>query len=296
METFGGITIDDLHYYPYQDYGAGIRTQLLYAPAEFFDKIVLPEIKNEFEQSLIIIEDNFKFKESLNWATIDILIDENELKTTIEGGAQQKKTRSELNFYVLGFRKKILGFLENLKNVPMVFGIKDSEGTIWILGNLRNRAFIESAEATTGKKYEENSGVSVKVSAKSAIYAIMKDKYKVYSATITQSGTSAPLATELENTLGAVTFIYQSPGTYIIRSNAFDSKTVINNNSVSRATLSAVVDGPNAVPGGTIAEVLISVIRSGNDFKIVSKNINTLNAEDGLIQDPTFLEIRKYQD
>ena len=39
--------------------------------------------------------------------------------------------------------------------------------------------------------------------------------YKVYTALLTQSGTNAPVATVLENTLGgAVTFTYESVGFY----------------------------------------------------------------------------------
>ena len=43
--------------------------------------------------------------------------------------------------------------------------------------------------------------------------------YKVYTALLTQSGTNAPVATVLENTLGDIQFGYSSPGHYIISSN-----------------------------------------------------------------------------
>jgi len=43
--------------------------------------------------------------------------------------------------------------------------------------------------------------------------------YKVYTALLTQSGTSAPVATVLENTIGAITLIYVGPGYYYVRSN-----------------------------------------------------------------------------
>jgi hypothetical protein len=42
--------------------------------------------------------------------------------------------------------------------------------------------------------------------------------YKVYVALLTQSGTNPPVAIELENTLGAITFGYQSSGIYTINS------------------------------------------------------------------------------
>jgi hypothetical protein len=54
--------------------------------------------------------------------------------------------------------------------------------------------------------------------------------YKVYTATITQSGTLAPVATVLENTLGGtVTWTYNSVGAYNITSDGLftQGKTVV---------------------------------------------------------------------
>jgi hypothetical protein len=45
---------------------------------------------------------------------------------------------------------------------------------------------------------------------------------KVYRALLTQSGTNAPVATVLENTLGSnVTFVYDDLGTYIAQNSLF---------------------------------------------------------------------------
>ena len=43
--------------------------------------------------------------------------------------------------------------------------------------------------------------------------------YKVYTALLTQTGTDAPVATVLENTIGNIWFEYSSPGYYLIKSN-----------------------------------------------------------------------------
>lgn len=43
--------------------------------------------------------------------------------------------------------------------------------------------------------------------------------YKIYRATITQSGTNAPIAVVLENTLGNVTWAYDSEGFYTANTN-----------------------------------------------------------------------------
>jgi hypothetical protein len=50
--------------------------------------------------------------------------------------------------------------------------------------------------------------------------------YKVYTALLTQSGTNAPIATVLENTLGNIVWSYSSVGSYqATLTGAFTSKT-----------------------------------------------------------------------
>jgi hypothetical protein len=39
--------------------------------------------------------------------------------------------------------------------------------------------------------------------------------YKVYTALLTQSGTTAPVATVLENTIGNIVWSYSTPGSYL---------------------------------------------------------------------------------
>lgn len=42
--------------------------------------------------------------------------------------------------------------------------------------------------------------------------------YKIYTALLTQSGTNAPVATVLENTIGnTVTYVYNNPGRYTVQ-------------------------------------------------------------------------------
>lgn len=59
--------------------------------------------------------------------------------------------------------------------------------------------------------------------------------YLVYTALITQSSTSAPMVTELENTLGSINVNRSTTGVYTISSTAlFTSNTTIQINSYSR--------------------------------------------------------------
>jgi hypothetical protein len=63
--------------------------------------------------------------------------------------------------------------------------------------------------------------------------------YKVYTALLTQYGTNAPTAAVLENTIGTITFGYQSPGNYTVNSSALftANKTWTNLTNKDNATL-----------------------------------------------------------
>ena len=169
MGTFDGL--ENLIYCPYEDYNSGISTRLFFAPASWFAKINLPTLSN-YQDSVTIQQGGVVFKKGA-WGSVDVLIDENELKNYLDGNQQRKKNRSELNVYVLGFKAGILGFLEIYKNTPMVFGVIDSNGINWLIGNLRNRAFIDTGDVATGQKYEDNAGGAIKISCKAGVLRMM---------------------------------------------------------------------------------------------------------------------------
>ncbi len=170
--SFEGFFIDDILNCPEDMNAAGLKTRLYYAPSNFFKKIELPSVLGDtnFKNILEIQENGIEFQEDLEWSYIDVLIDENELKSMLSGSQQKKKTKIELEIFVLGLESHILGFLEMHKNTPFVFGVPDANGNSWIVGNLRNRAFIDSADASTQKKYEDNAGVAIKINCKSTLY------------------------------------------------------------------------------------------------------------------------------
>jgi len=101
--------------------------------------------------------------------------------------------------------------------------------------------------------------------------------YKVYTALMTQTGTDAPTATVLENTLGGtVVWAYVSQGSYTATlTGAFTlNKTVIFNNA-------------------TIGDTILTTVRNNtNAISVVSRGITgaTLN---GALQN-TSIEIRVY--
>lgn len=101
--------------------------------------------------------------------------------------------------------------------------------------------------------------------------------YKVWSALVSQSGTNAPTAVVIENTLGTITFNYVMTGRYqILSSNLFtNNKTIITGNNV------------NSGNGETAAFDL-----GGPSFCSILTRNGPVTANDCL--NSTFVEIRVY--
>lgn len=151
------------------EYSSGVKCKLFYAPEEYFFTTPLPKPSKKLD-SEIIITDEILMRKDKRLHCIDILIDENELKNLLSGNAGRRKLRTNLNIYILGFLPSVLGFIERGRNIPFVFFIQDLAGHNWQVGHQRNRAFFETAEAGTGKKYEDNSGAAIGINCNSPVF------------------------------------------------------------------------------------------------------------------------------
>ncbi len=159
-----------LDFCPNQEVPGGLSTRMFYAPAEFIESMNLPKPEGTFAERIAIAADGITFKADKGWKGIDVMVDENELKSTMVGNRGNKKAKTELEMYIPSFRDKSIGFADTFKNVPCVYAVMDANGVIWIIGTKLNPAFMESADGTTGKKYEDNSGIAVKISANTKLF------------------------------------------------------------------------------------------------------------------------------
>lgn len=164
---------------PNEEISAGISTRLFYAPAEFVEKCVLPDATGAYDARITIADSDFALKSGKNWKGIDIQMEENELKTTMVGNIGNKKAKTELELKIPGFKTKVLGFVDTFKNVPMVLVVVDASGVFWVVGTKVNPAYMDTADGTTGKKTEDDSGVTVKITANTKLYK--------YAGTITEA-------------------------------------------------------------------------------------------------------------
>ena len=166
--SFEDLNIEDITFCPDRDNGSGLKCRLYYAPEDFFFHIPMP-IPDKSYASEIIVPDEILVKSGRSVRYIDILINENELKSAINGSIGKQKLKTSLQFFIPGFTASVIGFIQRTINIPFVFFIQDSIGQNWQIGHSRNRAFIENADLTSGKVYEDNSGAAVSVNCNSPI-------------------------------------------------------------------------------------------------------------------------------
>lgn len=109
--------------------------------------------------------------------------------------------------------------------------------------------------------------------------------YKVYSATITQTGTTAPIATVLENTIGEIVWSYDAPGQYIAT-----LQDAFTENKVFFIHQSIVSDD------GGATQYTVFLFRSDPSFLSLRTYNMAYTLTDGCLQagTPLSLEIRVY--
>jgi len=171
--SFENINIENINQCPEIDFISGLQTRLYFAPASYFFRTPLPVPAESFE-SEIIINDAILMRKNKQLRFIDILVDENELRVALTGSKQRKRSVTNLSVFILGFVPSVLGFIQRCKNVPLIFFIQDANGNNWQIGHLINRAFMDTAETWSGKKYEDNSGAAVTLNCSSSVFLYQK--------------------------------------------------------------------------------------------------------------------------
>lgn len=109
---------------------------------------------------------------------------------------------------------------------------------------------LNSIKGNTTIKQNNNQSGSILIQYPSQSGTLYIQPYKVYTALLTQSGTDAPVATVLENTLGDISFSYDTVGSYHITSDSLfieDKTAVTIGNSYSDISTSAKLVNNNTI-------------------------------------------------
>lgn len=170
---FQGVAHENVDHCPNDAIVGGTGIDLFYLPADFVKSMTLPTVTNatKYAERITIASTGLTLKEGKGWKSITLLVDENELSNQLVGNKGNKKPKVEFDGFVPNFKKKNLGFVDTHKNTPMIYAIKDSNGQVWIIGTLNAPAFFDEFTTKSGKKYDDNSGSTIKVTANTKLYA-----------------------------------------------------------------------------------------------------------------------------
>lgn len=157
---------------PNEELTSGLsEVSLFYAPTAHIKKLQLPAQSGELAD-IVKITSDIETYELNKFGRINALVNENELTSSITGNAGVKKDSTSLVFYLPGMKDVNKGFVKRYKNVPMTFIAVDRAGVKHVIGTMLNPAYMDTADGTTGRTTEDNTGYAITVTAASFCYTL----------------------------------------------------------------------------------------------------------------------------
>jgi|SRR5690606_3428364 len=167
---FEDVIYEEISYCDNDEFAGGlVPTEIYYCPIKKIERLVTPMIYGSFEsagkisQKILCVE-NYGFKK------IHALVDTSELTSGLEGQTGRKTSNSDLELMILGTRAQLIGFSRKTRQIPLVFIVKDQNEKHFVFGTLVSPAYVSSFDLKTGKKYEDESGATIKLTANTIIY------------------------------------------------------------------------------------------------------------------------------
>lgn len=175
--SFAGVHTENVNYCPNNEVVGGVAIDFFYVPAAHLETFVKPTITptTGFAERMTLAADSITFKAGKGWKKVTMMVDESELKNTLVGNKGNKKPKVEFDAYIPNFIARNLGFIDAHMNTPLIWAVPDSTGEKWIIGNPDAPAIFDKGDGTSGKKYEDNSGVATTVSANTKLYRYLGD-------------------------------------------------------------------------------------------------------------------------
>lgn len=162
---FDNIPHENLEHCPNDEINGGLATTLYHVPVVHVKSFAAPTINNTYESRVKVGTGGIVLVTGKSWKKIDIQKDMNELKSILSGNVGNKKSKAELEFLIPGLKAKGLGFVDAYKNVPSIYAVKDGNGKFIVIGTKDYGAYIDTADGTTGKNFDDDSGITCKIVA-----------------------------------------------------------------------------------------------------------------------------------
>lgn len=167
MGCFDDVPLEDLEQCVNEENVAGVRERGIYvALADHID--AFPEspgtvAANVTLESKAKITTDITFLENKGWIELQVQADTGEVKDELVGNKGNKKVKSMFDFFLANTSAKNIGFINQYKNLPLVFGIPEKSGRVRLLGSKKLPAYFESTAGTSGKGPEDDNGWQVSV-------------------------------------------------------------------------------------------------------------------------------------
>lgn len=152
---------------PQEDIYGGVATRIWYAKIDDLGKMLLPSPGSN-SRTIPITGISLKLKKTLYY--IDVYLDKNSFSEKQKGDERKWKDVSELSFILLGMKEEGLSLKSTIANEPLVFFIPDNNGVLWVLGTLKNPAYLSNSEANSGQKYDDDNVISLSFAANSKLH------------------------------------------------------------------------------------------------------------------------------
>ena len=164
--------VENMGYCPNDDTVGGTAVDFFGIPAAHVETFTKPTLTatSKYGERLTIAANGIVPKATKGWKKVTMMVDESEIKPMLVGNKGNKKQKIDFDAYIPNLIARNVGFVDANKNTPMIWAIPDSTGEIWIVGTPTAPAFFDKADGTSGKKYEDNSGIAITVTANTKPY------------------------------------------------------------------------------------------------------------------------------
>lgn len=169
--SFATVRTENLTYCPNKANVGGVKAKCWYIPMAQLKTITKPTLTQDTPYAESITLTALEPETTKGFKRIDLVIDENELKSNLVGAKGNMKDQAQFDGMIPNFVKENVGFIKRHKNTPMCYVVEDSAGQKWVV----LEAYMTKADATTAKKYDENSGTAFNVTANDALWAFDGD-------------------------------------------------------------------------------------------------------------------------
>jgi hypothetical protein len=159
MPTWNDVTWADGQ----ENMGGTSQVEILYAVAEDIvtwpDYVAVPATDADYNT----VTDSFVMVATKKFHKLYLTPETGEVKSSLIGGVDSRSFKHEFEGFHPGGSDAVEALLTKFKNSRGAFVIQESDGTIRLVGTKKFPARLEAVDSTSGKKYDDSRGKTIKI-------------------------------------------------------------------------------------------------------------------------------------